>query len=163
VQTTYSNEPTPPHVAAMGDHFTVTLHFSTDEMRVLGAGLAPIIMWLATFLNTLISLRTGWAEQDNGRGHLTRRPVDAGFWYWSLNDLHSHLLPHLRGVRDAAIRAHHGAGGSINNLSLALGVAKSTAQYRRDQVVGNPPDNYERWATDGVPQPPAVNLTQDID
>ncbi|RAJ32851.1 hypothetical protein K353_05849 [Kitasatospora sp. SolWspMP-SS2h] len=60
------------------------------------------------------------------------------------------LIPRLEGIRDAAIRAHRAAGGSTGDVAQALGVSRSTAQYKRDTLRHTEPSSWEDWAVQGL-------------
>lgn len=56
------------------------------------------------------------------------------------------VLPRLRGIRDAAVRAHQDRGGSYGQLAAAMNVARSTAQTRADALAAQAPSPQELWA-----------------
>lgn len=144
----YGHEPEPAAVRALGpDHLTITLHIGTEDAAALGMESGIVSSWFVTALRSLAALRTGQVDREDEAGHIHRGPATVDTWYWAINDLETHLLPALKGIRDAAIRAHHAAGGSVGNLALAMGVeARSTAQSRRDVVVSADPSERESWA-----------------
>lgn len=79
--------------------------------------------------------------------------VQGSDWFTVINDLDHLLIPRLEGIRDAAVRAHHAAGGSLGQLANAMDAAKSTAQYRRNTVLGRTaPTPFEDWAVNGSPE-----------
>lgn len=53
----------------------------------------------------------------------------------------------LEGIGDALIRRHTEMGGTYGQLAEAMGTHRSTAQSRREKVMGRAPDDWERWAT----------------
>ncbi len=126
----------------------VTLEYDGRRWALLGADVGTMADWLDTALLGLASLR---AKQYPWADELVQ--ADPKFWYWPINDLYHQMLPRLRGVEEAAIREHHATGGSLSHLATAMDVERSTAQYRRTQVIDNEPSSWERWArTGGVPQ-----------
>lgn len=128
----------------------VTLEYQPEQQAALGADVATMADWLDTALLALAALRTGKVRRD---GELT--DPDAEFWYLPIDHLYHRLLPRLRGIEEAAIREHHAAGGSLSHLAQAMDVdARSTAQYRRSQVIDQAPSSWERWARSGGPQQP---------
>lgn len=129
------------HGKAAADHGTdITIHLSPDEDRALGGDSGLLVDWLTTAFAGMVRLRGGWPTDTDQRGQQE-------LWYWVINDVHTHLLPNLEAVRDAAIRAHAAADGSHGDLGLALGVPRSTAQSRRNALLGTEPSHLERWAT----------------
>src|SRR5690606_26614576 len=109
------------------------------EMHALGADVRLLVDWFNTALTSLVALRTG---QDRAG-----QPATTDTYYRAINDLDNRLMPRMEGIRDAVIRAHHAAGGSVGNLALAMDTARSTAQYRRDVLLASEPSSWERWAT----------------
>jgi ADP-ribose pyrophosphatase len=99
------------------------------------------------------------------RPSVKARPVsDGAAWTtWALQDLTA-LAARVDGAIAAAIRDHSAANLSYGVLALDLGVARSSAQGRRDAVIANPPSAGELWATGrhapvdapGVPVPAAL-------
>lgn len=144
----YGHEPTPASIRALGpDHLEITLHIGADDQAALGMESGILADWFLTALRGLAALRTGEVDRETEAAGINRGPADANTWYWVINDLDEHLLPALNGIRNAAIRAHAAAGGSVGNLSLAMGVAKSTAQTRREALLSEAPTERETWAT----------------
>ena len=143
----YGHEPEPAAVRALGpDHLAITLHIGREDAVALGMESGIVTEWFVTALRTLAALRTGQVDREDA-GRIYRGPATADTWYWGINDLETHLLPALEGIRDAAVRAHHAAGGSIGNLADAMGVdARSTAQSRRKNVINADPSERELWA-----------------
>lgn len=145
---TYGNEPIPASVRALGpDHTEITVHIGAEDQAALGMESGVLLDWFLTALRGLAALRTGAVDQETPAGGIERNPATVDTWYWVINDLDEHLLPALHGIRNAAIRAHAAAGGSVGNLSLAMGVAKSTAQTRREALLSEPPTEREAWAS----------------
>lgn len=126
----------------------VALAYHPDQRAAIGADVALFTDWLDTALLALVALRTGSPTGAGGPA------VDLSFWHTVVNDLDHRLLPRLQGIRDAAIRAHAGAGGTVRDLALAMDVAPSTAQYRRERVLDADPSFWETWAREGGPQRP---------
>lgn len=117
------------------DNGTITITPTPDQQRALGPDTYTLLDQFAAILATLADLRTG-AELDR----------DA--WHNSINAIYR-LDEALGGIRDAAIRAHHLAGGSYGNLAIAMDCERATAQTRRDKVIRNSPSPAERWAIAG--------------
>ncbi|MER7659797.1 hypothetical protein [Streptomyces albidoflavus] len=126
----------------------ITISLTPGEAKALGAEASVLADWFDTALWALALLRTG----QNERGEQAPKDVTPQTLYTVLNDLDHRLLPRLQGVRDAAVRLHQEQGGSIGDLALAMDVAKSTAQSRRNAVVNRPETAWERWATAGGPE-----------
>ncbi|MGC4855511.1 hypothetical protein ACLQ24_19470 [Micromonospora sp. DT4] len=122
---------------------TVQLEVTPAQARVLGGDASLLLDWFDSALVGLVALREGRAA-DMSRDE----------WHYLITHLEHRLAPRLDGLRDAVIRAHHGAGGSLAELALAMDVEKSTAQYRRDRVVKREPNVWEAWARAGGPQHP---------
>ena len=128
----------------------ISVTFTSEQLAALGADAGLFLDWTETALWALVALRTGvW-----GAGLESQGPINDKGWYTIINDLDHRLLCRLQGIRDAAIRAHAGSGGSIGNLALAMDVPRSTAQSRRDAVLSREPDMWETWARKGGPQEP---------
>lgn len=150
----FGHEPTPPPVAAMGDHLEITLHIGPEDAAALGGEAGLLTDWFLTALRALVALRMGEVDRETETGQIVRGPATVDTWYWVINDLGTRLTPRLEGIIAAAIRAHAAAGGSIGNLALAMDVAprRSTAQTRREKVLDTEPSGWELWATDGGPR-----------
>ena len=118
----------------------ITIHMSAEENAAIGADAALMVDRLSTALAGLVALR----EKRDGKAM-----VDLA--YWVINDLDVRLLPSLEAIRDAVIRAHKAAGGSVGHLGLAMDAPRSTAQYRRDVVLASQPSRHELWATGDLP------------
>lgn len=126
----------------------ITISLTPGEAKALGAEAATLADWFDSALWALSLLRTGL----NDRGW-EPRDVTPEALYTVINDLDHRLLPRLQGVRDAAVRHHQELGGSLGDLALAMDVAKSTAQSRRNAVMNRPePTAWERWAIEGGPE-----------
>ncbi|WP_346660134.1 NUDIX hydrolase [Streptomyces sp. WMMB303] len=132
----------------------ITMSFTPEEAAGIGGELGPIADTLHSALWGLATLRTGWVPADADH-HADARPArEAGpeTWQQIISDLHHRLLPRIEGIRDAAIRRHHEAGGTLPSLARAMDVPKSTAQSRRNTLIDGTPSTWARWATDGGPQ-----------
>ncbi len=143
ISLTYVNGP-----AARFGGLDITLSLTKQEADALGSDAAMLADWFDTALWTLAMLRTGQTP---------RRPADQpqeptkGDFYTSINDLGHRLIPRLEGILDAAIRAHAGLDATYGDLALALDTARSTAQYRRDTLLGKPRSLFDQWAVTGGP------------
>lgn len=126
----------------------ITISLTPGEAEALGMEAATLADWFDTALWALALLRNGYSD----RGGQGAKDVTPDALYTVLNDLDHRLLPRLQGVRDAAIRRHQELGGSIGHLALAMDVAKSTAQSRRNVVMNRAATSWERWATEGGPE-----------
>lgn len=159
---TYGHEPTPPVVAAMGDHLAITIHISHEDAAAIGPESGRLTEWYLSALRTLAALRTGEVDRETEAGGIARGPATIDTWYWTINDLDDRLMPRLDGIRNTAIRAHHAYGGSLANLATAMGTARSTAQSRRERLIEAPLSLDEEWACNGrVPRtspPPAASI-----
>ncbi|WP_051842914.1 hypothetical protein [Streptomyces sp. NRRL F-5193] len=128
----------------------ITISLTPAEAEALGMEAATVADWFDTALWALALLRNGYSD----RGGQGAKDVTPEALYTVINDLDHRLLPRLQGVRDAAVRRHQELGGSIGDLALAMDVPKSTAQSRRNVVMGKAPASWERWATEGGPERP---------
>ncbi|MEU0156811.1 hypothetical protein [Micromonospora fulviviridis] len=122
---------------------TVQLEVTPAQARVLGGDASLMLDWFDSALAGLVALREGRAAE-----------MSRDDWHYLITHLEHRLTPRLEGLRDAVIRAHHAAGGSLADLALAMDVERSTAQYRRDRVVKREPNTWETWARAGGPQHP---------
>lgn len=143
----YSGQPVPAAVQALGpDQFAITIHLSKADQEALGMESGIVTDWFLSALRTLVALRTGEVDRETAAAGIERGEATKNTWYWAINDLDTHLLPALEGIRDAAIRRHAEAGGSYGDLALAMGVKRSTAQTRRDALLATDPSEREVWA-----------------
>ena len=137
----------------MGLHFTedeharqggldITISLTPHEASAIGVDASTLADWFDTLMYALVLLRTGTTDRTG-----EMREATEGDWYTVINDLEYRLTPRLKGIRDAAIRAHKRDGGTLDGLALAMDVVKSTAQYRRSQVLDKEPTVWEDWAT----------------
>jgi len=145
----------PPAADVADTHpVSVTIHLTRAEAAALGAELSTITDWYASALLALVALRTGRLDGDTaatGPGRTT-----AADWHALISDVDRRLMPRLTGIRDALIRAHAAAGGSIGDLAVAMDVPRSTAQARRQAVLTRD-SAWEVWAITGgpgLPPPP---------
>lgn len=106
----------------------------TDELE----GLGDVEQVTEAFYSALSAL----SQLRYGRG-------DSSDWARAVAALETDILPHLGGIRDAAVRAHAAEQGSVGELARAMGVARSTAQYRREAILGAAPTSWEKWASQG--------------
>lgn len=121
----------------------IVISLTPEQSQKLGMDVGMLADWFHSALWALATLRTtGPAEQT----------VSANSWHTMINDVDHRLLPRLEGIRDALIRAHAANGGSVGDLALAMDVARSTAQYRRDVLRNSSPGLFEQWAVSGGPQ-----------
>ena len=118
----------------------IVISLTPEQSKALGMEAGILADWFHTMLWTLTTLRT---NDDN---------VSQDAWHTMINDIDHRLLPRLEGVRDAAVRAHADSGGSVGDLALAMDVARSTAQYRREALQRSAPSTWETWAKSGGPQ-----------
>ncbi|MGW4808753.1 NUDIX domain-containing protein [Kitasatospora sp. NPDC004272] len=138
------------------------------EIVTLGIGLTPVqgaavpeaadlVEWVGTALGALALLRTG---QDAAGRPYSAGPAD---WHLAIRTIEYRLLPRLGGIRDAAVRAHAAAGGTVADLAAAMGVARATAQHRRKAVLDRGvSDAAEHWAVTGSPWDAAWTHTADV-
>jgi len=117
----------------------IIISLTPEEVRRLGVDAAVLADWFDTALWVLARLRNG-------------HEMTAQDWHTAINDLDHRLLPRIEGIRDAVIRAHAAAGGSVGDLALAMDVPRSTAQYRREVLLAAPPGLWESWALSGGPE-----------
>ena len=116
----------------------ITISLVPEEAKRLGPEASTLVDWMHTALWAMAKLRTGELSKD-------------GAWN-AITALDHRLIRRLEGIRDAAIRAHANAGGSVGDLALAMDVPRSTAQYRREVLLASEPSLWESWATSGGPQ-----------
>ena len=127
----------------------LVVHLDPAETAVLGADADMLARYLVDVLAALVGLRTGEWAADSDVG--TAGAYDAVVAVTRLN-------PRLRGVLDAAVRAHQAAGGSVRHLQAAMDAPHpSGAQYARGRLPAQP-GVWETWATSGGPQHPARPL-----
>lgn len=124
----------------------ITISLTPSQAKALGGEAGTMADWFHTGLWAMALLRSG----RNAQGE----PYIAGpnDWYTAINDLDHRLIPRLEGVRDAVVRAHAQGGGSVGDLALAMDVARSTAQYRREALLKSMTSTWENWAVDGGPE-----------
>ncbi|MEU8765035.1 hypothetical protein [Streptomyces sp. NPDC048659] len=128
----------------------VTISLTAAEAAQVGDDAGILADWFHSALWALAILRAGHVPANPDHPHPDARKdrtAGPGDWYTVVNDLDYRLLPRLEGIRDAAIRAHAAAGGSVGDMALAMDVSRSTAQYRRDAVRQADPSVWEQWAT----------------
>ncbi|MEV6905113.1 NUDIX domain-containing protein [Amycolatopsis sp. NPDC051372] len=125
----------------------LVLSLTTDQIAALGTDAAKLAEALDTVLVGLAVLRKGRDTETSGdEGFLTDGPGDAGLeWDERLLRDVCGLLAHLDGVCAAGVRRHIRNGGSSRQLGAALGVSRTTAQRRRDDL--GEPGPAELWAT----------------
>lgn len=128
----------------------LTLSLTSDQAEALGADAAALAEMLDTVLVGIAALRMHEDPEVQVGASMKDRPVSNGrVWdEWLLQDA-SGLLVRLEGVRNAAVRAHAEHGGSYGQLGVAMGVARGTAQSRRDELGREEPSTAELWAVGG--------------
>ncbi|MDX2843249.1 hypothetical protein PV377_30610 [Streptomyces ipomoeae] len=124
----------------------IVISLTPSQSKALGMEAGTLADWFHTALWAMAMLRSG---RNSAGEPYTPKPDD---WYTAINDLDHRLIPRLEGIRDAVVRAHDDSGGSIGNLALAMDVARSTAQHRRDVLQTSFPSVWEKWAKDGGPE-----------
>lgn len=124
----------------------ITIHLTREQSAALGGDAYRLADWLHTVMYTVAALRTDTAT-------VGEKPAsqDPRFWYLPIDHLDNRLLPRLKAIRDAAIRAHALAGGTYADLAIAMDAPRSTAQRRRDKVMDSEPSAFERWACGTAP------------
>lgn len=130
----------------------ITISLPPEEAAALGGEAATLADWFDTALWALAMLRTGTNARGPAEIDPATRKITPETLYTVINDVDNRLLPRIEGIRDAAVRAHQDNGGSLGELALAMDVARSTAQYRRDALRNSAPSTWEHWATKGGPQ-----------
>lgn len=115
----------------------IILSLTPAEAEAIGAEAAQLGDWLDTVLWALALLRTGRTDS----GAATTRD-----WATVISHLSHRLEPRLSGILSAAMRAHEASGGSVGDMALAMDVARSTAQYRREVLRESAGDVWEAWA-----------------
>ena len=118
----------------------VVISPTSEEAAALGEELGTLLDWFTTALTGLAHLRAGSTDQ-----------FDSTTWRHMLNRTERDLACHLEGIRDALIPRHAAAGGSYGQLAVAMGVTRSTTQYRRDRLTAAEPSPWETWAVTGTP------------
>ena len=117
----------------------LVIHLDAEETAAVGADAEMLAGWTADVMDALTDLRLGtWADDpDRARAGAVV----------AINAVYHRLTPRLRGVLDAAVRAHRAAGGSVRDLQTAMDTAHpSGAQYARDRLPADP-GLWEMWAT----------------
>jgi hypothetical protein len=109
----------------------------------LGVDAALMSDYFRTVIDSLHNLRSGKWDVPG--------PKTVADLYTAIAHLEHRLAPRLQGLRDALIRAHYSAGGSHDDLSIAMDVARSTAQSRGNKVRRAEPDTWEEWARHALP------------
>jgi hypothetical protein len=133
----------------------ITISLTAAEADAVGGEAGVMADWFHSALWALAILRSGHVPATPDAAHADARvdrPAGPGDWYTVINDLDHRLLPRLEGIRDAAVRAHADSRGSVGDLALAMHVARSTAQYRREVLQRSQPSTWEDWASNGGPQ-----------
>lgn len=121
----------------------IVISLTPEQSQKLGMDADMLADWFHSALCALATLRTDAPAE---------RTVSANSWNTMINAVDHRLLPRLEGIRDALIRAHAANGGSVGDLALAMDVARSTAQYRRDVLRNSNPGTFERWAVNDGPR-----------
>lgn len=127
----------------------LTIQLTADQARAFGpvdgAEIGELAGWLDTVLVGIAAMRTGQMPQVPAAALRTGKDSPFGdYWCDRLLREASALLTRLEGVRDAALREHM-RGHSVTESGVAMGVAKSAAQYRRD-ALGESVAPAELWA-----------------
>ncbi|GHB75760.1 hypothetical protein GCM10010331_74490 [Streptomyces xanthochromogenes] len=115
----------------------IVISLTPEQSQKLGPDADMLADWFHSALWALATLRSA-APADQA--------VSPNSWHTMINDVDHRLLPRLEGIRDALIRAHAASGGSVGDLALAMDVARSTAQYRREVLHNSAPGTFEKWA-----------------
>lgn len=116
---------------------------SPEERELLPTNLMEVaefthaVAWSMTLLRSLERNGRYGDDSADDRAHL--RGI--------IRALDQRLIPHLEGIRDAAVRRHQALGGSYGELADAMGVARSTAQSRSEVLQEREPSEHERWVT----------------
>ncbi|MFE4539699.1 hypothetical protein ACFRKB_32315 [Streptomyces scopuliridis] len=121
----------------------IVISLTPEQSQTLVTDVGMLADWFHSALWALATLRTANPAEQT---------VSADSWHTMINDVDHRLLPRLEGIRDALIRAHAANGGSVGDLALAMDVARSTAQYRREVLRNSNPGTFEQWAVSGGPQ-----------
>lgn len=129
----------------------LVVSLTADQQAALGVDAGLLAEAFDTVLVGLAALRSGQDPRPvGGRVSMKDQPTSAGLMWdeWLLADTAA-LLARVEGTQQAAIRAHAEHGGSYGRLAAALGVARATAQSRRDELHRSGPGAGELWATGG--------------
>ncbi|WP_055689461.1 hypothetical protein [Streptomyces prasinus] len=132
----------------------IVISLTPEQSQKLGMDVGMLADWFHSALWALATLRSADPAEQT---------VPANSWHTMINDVDHRLLPRLEGIRDALIRAHAANGGSVGDLALAMDVARSTAQYRRDVLRNSNPGLFEQWAVSGGPQRGGEASQDDLD
>jgi ADP-ribose pyrophosphatase len=131
----------------------LVLSLTPDQAEALGPDAYTIAEAVDTVLVAIAALRTGYdpsvtLEEIRSSGSMKDRPVSGGSsWHtWVLSDT-TKLQALLEGVLHASIRGYADDRTSYGQLATVLGVARGTAQTRRDAVCKAAPNPAELWAT----------------
>ena len=129
----------------VADGLDVVIHLDATEAAAVAADADMLAGWLGDVIDAMTDLRLGTWADDPDRGRAGTAAAVAA--------IHHRLTPRLRGVLDAAVRAHRAAGGSVRHLQEAMDAPHpSGAQYARDRLPDTP-GVWERWATGTLHDP----------
>jgi hypothetical protein len=117
---------------------TATLTYTETQAELLGFDIAAILDRTDTAILALADFRSDNTE------------TSADTYGQRLTDVEP-LVTQLGALRDALIVGHTRAGGSVNELALALNCPRSTAQSRREAAWRKPLTALDRQITDGRP------------
>ncbi|MEV6426025.1 hypothetical protein [Streptomyces sp. NPDC051662] len=125
----------------------ITISLTKAEADAIGPEAGLLIDWIDTALWALAILRTGQAVRGD------QRAITKDDFHTVINNLDKKLIPRLDGIRDAAVVRHADLGGTYGDLAIAMDVARSTAQTRRDAIERRQPTTFQKWATAWTPAP----------
>ena len=121
------------YASETGGGAEITIRMDARERGVLAQDVAlPFLLHRA--MEAVIALRTG--ERPAGRSTEASNWAEMAGWT-------EKLIRILEGVRDGSVRGFDGAQGSHGQLARAFGVARSTAQTRREALLAKEPSPWE--------------------
>lgn len=114
------------------DGAELSINLTAQQVAALGDDADQLGRAVDSLLTGLAAMRAGQPSKDDTARLLTDLDM---------------LGDQLAALYTAAVRRHAELGGTYGELANAMGVARSTAQRRRDTVMQTPPSEREQWAT----------------
>ncbi|WP_345572089.1 hypothetical protein, partial [Streptomyces plumbiresistens] len=108
----------------------------------LGSDAVELVESFDTALWALDRMRSGEWKLDGDRDEDTLAEIQT-----AIRAVVHRLAPRIEATAKALLGQHVEAGGSYGELAQAMDTARSTAQSRAQKIIGNPPDDWEDWAT----------------
>ncbi|GGO58932.1 hypothetical protein [Streptomyces lasiicapitis] len=131
-----------------GGGVDLTIRLTGAEVDAIGLTEAEgLVEHMDTALWALAILRTGHSVRTEAQTEITADDL-----HIAIRELHTHLVPMVGGIRDAAIRRHRELGGTTGQLAAAMDSQRSSAQRRREALDETGPRRiaaarWEAWAS----------------